>query len=47
VIDAAGLPVAADAVGWDLPAAVEGRVSPALVERLSDRVLEPEDHEHD
>ena len=47
VVDAAGLPVPADALGWDLAAAVEGRVAPAQVERLSDRVLEPEDHEHD
>ncbi len=47
VVDAAQLPVAADALGWDLAAAVEGRVAPAQVERLSDRVLEPDDHEHD
>jgi len=47
VIDAAGLPLAADAHGWhDLAAALEGRTSSERVERLSDQVLEPEDHEH-
>ena len=48
VIDAAGLPLAAEARGWsELAAAVEARVAPDQVDRLSDRVLEPEDHEHD
>ena len=47
VIDAAGLPLAPDAHGWhDLAAALEGRTAPEQVERLSDQVLEPEDHEH-
>jgi len=47
VIDAMKLPVRPDALGWDLAAAVEGRVEPAQAMRLSDRVLEPDDHEHD
>ncbi len=46
VVDAAGLP--AQVLGWhDLAAAVEGRTAPEQVDRLSDHVLEPDDHEHD
>lgn len=46
VISAAGLPTTR--IGWhDLAAAVEGRTVAEQVERLSDHVLEPDDHEHD
>ncbi len=48
VLAMAGLPLAPGALGFDdLVAAIESRVPPSQVARLSDRVLEPEDHEHD
>jgi hypothetical protein len=48
VLAASGLPLAPGALGWDdLVLAVEGRVAPGQVLRLSDHVLEPDDHEHD
>lgn len=48
VLDATGLPLAPGALGWDeLVLAVESRVAPSQVLRLSDHVLEPDDHEHD
>ncbi len=48
VIASAGLPVAPGSHGWhDVAAAVEGRVRPEHVDRLSDHVVEPDDHEHD
>ena len=47
IIAATRLPLAPDAQGWhDLAAALEGRTAPEQVERLSDQVLEPDDHEH-
>jgi hypothetical protein len=47
VIDAAGLPLPpGHPRRAALEAAVEGRTAPEQVDRLADRVLEPEDHEH-
>lgn len=48
VIAAAGLPLAPGSLGFDeLVLAVESRVAPSQVVRLSDQVLEPDDHQHD
>ena len=48
VISAAGLPLAPGSLGFDeLVLAVESRVAPSQVVRLSDQVLEPDDHQHD
>lgn len=48
VVAASGLPLAPGALGFDdLVLAVESRVAASQVHRLSDRVLEPDDHEHD